>query len=277
MTASTPSSRTAPLRRDISYPGLPMEDGRPPWRASATAHIKRPASAATARRWRRQEKQQLQHQKRLQHASSMSALPIAVHPGIDATGEEARAAAVAAAEAEVDDMSTTLGITLSSLSSADQKPVDTTALRAQRRAEKKAADKAALPSHYSPIKEYHPPKLKYNPRRRTYAHELVVMSETPGAGKYPQPKLGAGMKGGRFSTSKPKGTIEWIQYYARQMYVYGYREKGDGFPPPPSPPVSHADAHAPSQLTLTNKIANARHTQHKISPQTDPAQATTNQ
>ena len=25
------------------------------------------------------------------------------------------------------------------------------------------------------------------------------------------------MKGGRFSTSEPKGTIEWIQYYARQM------------------------------------------------------------
>ena len=75
-----------------------------------------------------------------------------------------------------------------------------------------------LPSYYKNPKKYSPEKKEYNPRRKKFEHDTVVFSDTPGPGTYEQSLgFGSNVGGGRFSTSKPKSTIEWIQYYAKQI------------------------------------------------------------
>ena len=75
-------------------------------------------------------------------------------------------------------------------------------LIAKRREKKKALEKAKLPSHYKDPQQYTPPKKQYSPRRRSYAHEHVVMSETPGPGSYKLKKLGEDIKGQRENPGK---------------------------------------------------------------------------
>ena len=76
---------------------------------------------------------------------------------------------------------------------------------------------AAIPK-FDP-KLYTPEKKKFEPRRKKHEHDFVVFSETPGPGSYDlnSERFGANVGGGRFSNAVVKSSIEWIQYYAKQI------------------------------------------------------------
>ena len=183
--------QTPALRREISFPGLPMEDGRPPWRSMANTNLKRPQSASPSKR----------------RNTTRTPLPV------KGEGE---------AEGDVPEVDQLTPIeTRTPRSAAEHKRTVARESRMLHLKEKAELLKASLPSYYHPIESYHPEVKEYNPRRRTYDHEYMVMSTTPGPGRYQQAQFGSGIRGGVISESKGKSSIEWVQYYARQIPAPG--------------------------------------------------------
>jgi hypothetical protein len=187
----TKRPQTPSLRREISFPGLPMDDGRPPWRSMVTAHIKRPKSAAIVKSDRRKARNQ----------------------SISKIGKDLPDSSVPPPL-----LLETPRTPRSALDHKRKIEKDKRMLKMKKKAEKL---KASLPSYYHPIEQYHPEIKEYIPRRKSYTHEYVVMSETPGAGKYKQAQFGSGIRGGVISESKGKSSIEWVQYYAQQIPAPG--------------------------------------------------------
>ena len=179
---------SARIRRSISYPTIGTDDGRPPWRAAGEAF----KNTELDRRKHDDSKKTLGA--RLEQDKHVD-----TGPATDETKEEDGSSA---------DM-------IRSKSTGSLTQEDLAKLEKEAKiAAKKAAEKAKLPSYYSPIEKYHPPKKEYERRTRKYAHEFVVTSRTPGP-KYDVPEKV--LRGGVISTAKPKSTIEWIQYYASQI------------------------------------------------------------
>jgi len=239
--AAKTTSKNVTLRREISFPGLRMEDGRPPWKSMVTAHVKRPGSAAAGTGSRRRSRSETSPENELdahgsgssssQHDLTTSPTTSSTTPRLPPTPRTPR-------------------------SEADYQRNKAYKARMQKIHEKSEALKANLPSFYAPIEDYHPEVKQYVPRRRKYVHEHVVMSETPGAGRYSLPEFGSRINGGVISSSKPKSTIEWIQYYSRQIPAPGqYKPVNPNHDPNSQPCVRFPDFVGETELERIIRIA----------------------
>ncbi len=224
-TGKRPAS--ARIRRSISNPTLGTEDGRPPWRAAGEAFKRVEAD-----------------KRKLSESQKTLNRPLSVMDNDPATNNEmlTMASTSTVSHEKKDDadispsemmnalMQSAGGRTTASSSANTRNttssltPEQKAHQRALRVAAHKAEQKAKLPSFYSPIEKYHPPKRDYERRTKRYAHELVVTSRTPGP-KYDIPDKV--LRGGVISTAKGKTTIEWIQYYASQIPAPGQYEPVD--------------------------------------------------
>jgi hypothetical protein len=224
-TGKRPTS--ARIRRSISNPTLGTEDGRPPWRAAGEAFTRVEA-----------DKRKLSDSQK-----TLSGMLPAAHEGPDTHHDLLATAAVSRKKKKKEDAdlspsemmnalmqpagggsSTSSATTAKGARGANLTSEQKAHRRALRIAALKAEKKAKLPSFYSPIEKYHPPKRDYERRTKSYAHELVVASRTPGP-KYNIPDKV--LRGGVISTAKGKTTIEWIQYYASQIPAPGQYEPVD--------------------------------------------------
>jgi len=232
--------QTPHLRREISFPGLSMDDGRPPWKSLTTSignttsramdqknTTRRPQSAAVLRGNRAEALQvhqtsssssnntgnsnkddPVQLLQQHIHLNSIHASPTDPRPEEEKEQEDDR-------------------LPRTPRSAIAHKRKLASERHHLRLKQKSHALKESLPSYYSPVKEYHPEVKEYNPRRRTYDHEYMVMSETPGPGTYGEQQFGSGIRGGVISESKGKSSIEWVQYYARQIPAPGQYNPSD--------------------------------------------------
>lgn len=194
--------KTPNLRREISFPGLHMEDGRPPWKSTNQTN-QRPKSATPTKRRRSITEETINE------PSTSSPSPY-FSPTSSSSSQQ-----------QEDDDPETIETPRTPRSERAHQTQLAYEGRMHKMHLKSEALKASLPSFYAPIQDYHPEVKEYVPRTKNYTHEYVVMSETPGSAKYKMPQFGSRIGGGVISKSKGKSTIEWVQYYARQIPAPG--------------------------------------------------------
>ena len=82
----------------------------------------------------------------------------------------------------------------------------------------------------------------------THTHTHTQHTHTQGPGKYREEQFGSKIGGGVISTSKPKSTIEWVQYYAGQIPAPGQYKPVD----PNLDPANQPSVRIPDFVGKTN-------------------------